>query len=374
MAKESELRDYGRTGVKVFRLGLGAMRLPVTAEGKVDFDPAVDLIRQALDGGINIIDSMIGYHSGDSEVAIGRAIKGRPRQDFYIQTKVGLYADEKPDDTFQSRLDLALERLGTYVDFYLMHSLSLEVFEKNWKKILTVLERAKAAGQIRHIGFSTHDTPENVIKLIDTGLFECILVQYNMIDRQFGQALAHAHRKGLGTGIMGPVGGGHLAKPNELHGELLERSGSEAVACLRFVWDNDDIDVVFSGMSTVDQLNQNLEAAHSARPLSPAERQKIQSMIQAKEKLVELYCTGCRYCLPCEHGVDIPGIFRTMNEYRVYKLHDRANVSYKWLVSSEHDASQCQQCRSCLEKCPQNIPIIEQLEEAHRTLAPPEEE
>ena len=146
-------RDYGRTGLKVSRLGFGAMRLPTNSDGKVDFDPAVELIRQGLDGGINIIDSMIHYHKGDSEVAVGRAIRGRPRDTFYIQTKVGLYADEKPDDTFRDRLDLALKRLGTYIDFYLMHSLKFETFQKNWKKILPVLESAKADGQIRHIGF-----------------------------------------------------------------------------------------------------------------------------------------------------------------------------------------------------------------------------
>ncbi len=366
-------RDYGRTGVEVSRLGFGAMRLPTTSDGKVDFDPAAELIRQGLDGGINIIDSMLHYHSGDSEVAVGRAIRGRPRESFYIQTKVGLYADEKPDDTFRTRLDLALKRLGTYIDFYFMHGLTFEVFQKNWQKILPVLERAKADGQIRHLGFSSHDLPANVIKLIDTGRFECILVQYNMIDRCYAQPLAHAHQKGLGTGIMGPVGGGHLAKPNELSDGLLERSSSEAVACLRFVWDNQDIDVAFSGMSTPKQLAQNIQAARSAEPLSPAERKKNKSMIEAKEKLADLYCTGCRYCLPCEHNVDIPGIFRLMNEFQVYKLHARARTEYKWLISKS-DASQCQQCRSCLEKCPQNIPIIEQLEEAHRTLAPPKEE
>ena len=374
MPQAIPLRDYGRTGLKVSRLGLGAMHLPTTAEGKVDFDPAVELIRQALDGGINIIDSMLNYHGGDSEVAIGRAIRGRPRETFYIQTKVGLYADEKPDDTFQTRLDLALERLGTYIDFYLMHSLSLEAFQRNWQKILLVLESAKAAGQIRHVGFSSHDPPDNVIKLIDTGLFECILLQYNMIDRRYAKPLAHAYRKGLGVGVMGPIAGGHLAGPHELADGLLERSGSEAVACLRFVWDNQDIDVAFSGMSSLDQLNQNIKAARSAEPLSPAERQQIKTMIEAKEKLADLYCTGCRYCLPCEHDVNIPAVFRLMNEFRVYKLHVRAKRAYKWLVSSKHDASQCTQCRNCLEKCPQNIPIIEQLEEAHRTLAPPKEE
>ena len=169
--------DYGRTGLKVSRLGFGAMRLPTTSDSKVDFDLAVELIRQALDGGINIIDSMLGYHRGDSEVAIGRAIRGRPRETFYIQTKVVLYADEKPDDTFRDTLDLVLERLGTYIDFYLMHSLSFEVLQKNWSKILPVLESAKTAGQIRHVGFSSHDLPDNVIKLIDTGQIESLLLQ-----------------------------------------------------------------------------------------------------------------------------------------------------------------------------------------------------
>ena len=349
------------------------MRLP-TIEGNVDFDLASELIRHALDDGINIIDSMIHYHNGQSEIAIGRAIRNRPRDTFYIQTKVGLYAEEKPDDTFRFRLDLALERLGTYIDFYLMHSLNFEVFQNNWKKILPVLESAKAAGQIRHVGFSSHDLPENVIKLIDTGLFECILVQYSMIDRKYAPVLAHAHRQGLGVGIMGPIGGGYLASPHEFSAELLDRSSSEAVACLRFVWENPHIDVVFSGMSNIDQLEQNVLAAKSAQPLTLAEREQINTMIQAKEKLADLYCTGCSYCMPCEHGVYIPKVFRLMNEFRVYNLHALAKNVYKWLVSVDRDASQCRQCRACLEKCPQNIPIIDQLQEAHRTLAPPKKE
>ncbi|GAH15998.1 unnamed protein product, partial [marine sediment metagenome] len=263
--------------------------------------------------------------------------------------------EEKPNDTFRMRLDKALERLGTYIDFYLMHSLSLEVFQRDWQKILPMLEKAKSAGEIRHIGFSCHDLPQNVIKLIDTGFFECLLLQYNMIDQQYAQAISHAKLKGLGVGSMGPVGGGYLAHPNELTSGLLEHSGTEAVACLRFVWDNNDIDVAFSGMSSTEQVAENILAAYRAEPLSRAEHEQVKGLTEAKRKMAELYCTGCGYCLPCEHGVDIPGVFRLMNEFRVYKVQQRARNSYKWLVSGKSDASHCQECGACLEKCPQKI-------------------
>ena len=374
MVNTMPLRDYGQTGAKVSRLGFGAMRLPTGPDGKVDLDEAASVIRQGLDGGINIIDSMLHYHGGDSEVAVGMAIRGRARESFYLQTKVDLYAEEKPDDTFRMRLDKALERLGTYIDFYLMHSTDLKVFEQNWRKILGMLEKAKSAREIRHVGFSSHDLPQNVIKLIDTGLFECVLLQYNMIDERYAGAISHAQLKGLGVGVMGPVGGGYLAEPHELTSGLLERSGSEAAACLRFVWDNDDIDVAFSGMSTAEQVAENIRTANRAEPLSRAEREQVKGLTEAKRKLAELYCTGCRYCLPCEHGVNIPEIFGLMNDFRVYEVERRARTGYKWVVSGKRDASLCQECGSCLEKCPQKIPIIEQLKEAHRTLAEPEEE
>ena len=367
-----QFRTYGRTGCEVSRLGFGAMRLPTREDGKVDRDRAVPLIRRALDGGVNLIDSMLNYHRGESEEVVGDAVRGRRRESYYIQTKTTIYNDPTPEDNFRTRLETALGRLGCeYIDFYLLHSLSKDAWRRNGKGAMAVLRAAQREGLIRFIGFSTHDEPENVYELIGTGEFDCMLVQYNLLDQTWEEAIAWAAEAGLGVSVMGPVMGGRLAMPSELTRLADNQETRTTEACFRYVWSNPNVAVALSGMSEPEQVDENLASARDAPPLTTDEMWTLESAIADKRALADLYCTGCNYCMPCPHKVNIPACFLHMNWYRVYGMREEGRKAYAALVKQESDGGVCQACGECLDKCPQRIEIAEQLAEVHEALAPP---
>jgi hypothetical protein len=365
---------YGRTGLKVSRLGFGAMRLPVnpTPDGKeqVDYDKSTPLIRRALELGVNIIDTHHNYHYSQSEIAIGLATEGLDRSSFIIQTKSPTWKDLAPGETWRARLEEGLVRAKTdYFDIYFMHSLSWPTFEKVGDAFIKEILQAKSEGLVRHVGFSTHDTYENIVKIIDTGLFECMLCQYNLLDLSNEEAICYAHSKGVGVSVMGPVGGGRLATPNEL-AKFLPGEPSGVEAALRFVWDNANVDIAMSGMSTIEQVEENVRLANIAVPLSDAERRRIAEIREEKKKLADLYCTGCGYCMPCPNGVNISRVFEYMNWMRVYGFGaESAKEHYSWMMGRGKDASKCIECGECEPKCPQKIPIIAQLKESHKALS-----
>jgi len=363
------LRPYGKTGAMVSRLGFGAMRLAVTApDGSTCFDESTPILRRAAELGVNIFDSHHNYLDGESETALGEALAGAPRESYYIQTKNPDYREETQGDTYEDRLHLALGKLKTdYIDFYLAHSLDWERFQKTGKRFLEVAEKAKRDGLIHHIGFSSHDEVPGVIKLIETGRFECALVQYNYLDTRYGEALAAAHEAGMGTSVMGPLGGGRFVAPSAFTNVSGENAGA-VEAALRFAFANDDIDVVFSGMQAVDQVEHNVRIASDATPLTQKEQARIQQEIERRTKLAEVYCTGCRYCTPCPSEVEIAQIFELRNYAEVYGLHDYARRRYAQLAESSKAAPDCSDCGECEEKCPQKLPIREQLKHTHELL------
>lgn len=367
-------RDFGNLGYKVSQLGFGLMRLPTREDGKVDRPEAVRMMLRAVELGINFFDTHFGYHGGESEETLGEALKSLKREEIFIQTKHPTYNPPEKGQTHRSRLETQLRRLGTdYIDFYLTHSFSWKGYNEYGKDFLEMARRAKEEGLIRHIGFSFHDTPENLKRLIDTGEFECMLVQYNLLNRANEEMIAYARERGMGVSVMGPVGGGRLAAPSEEIQKLLPgRSVASAEVALRFVLANPMVSVALSGMSTMEQLEENCRTADLDEPLSPDELAHVQAVLEEKKKLADLYCTGCNYCMPCPQGVAIPHIFSLMNTARLYGLWDWARREYarlgpqhwrKWMP-----ASACVECGQCEEKCPQKIEIIRQLKEAHEAL------
>ncbi|MFH1008351.1 MAG: aldo/keto reductase [Candidatus Latescibacterota bacterium] len=364
-----QTRVFGRFGYQVSQLGFGAMRLPKREDGTVDFDRAVPLIRRAVELGVNYIDSHHFYHDGDSEVAIGRAIRGL-RDRVYLQTKTPMYREVESEDVRWQWLETALEKLGTdYIDCYLAHSMNWERFQTDFDPFMKLARKAKDQGMIRHIGFSFHDTAEALEKIINTEAFDCMTVQYNMINRSLEQPIALAHEKGMGVVIMGPVGGGSLAAPSEEIAKLLpQQAKSSAEIALRFVLANPNVSVALSGMSTMEQLEENVAVADREVILSAEDYVRIREALDEKKRLSELYCTGCEYCLPCPNGVDIPRNFTLMNLHRIFGVTETAKERYKRLVAREESAAQCQECGECEPKCPQRIPIVAQLEEVVEAL------
>lgn len=377
-----QYRAYGKTGIMVSALGFGAMRLPHHEDGTCDYDRAVPLLRRGIELGINFIDSAWGYLRGTSEVAVGMAIKGYDREKIYLSTKAPVDTEEQAKaDNWWRMLEECLRRLDTdRIDFMHFHNIAWDRF-KNWVAVpggaLEAAHRALDQGIIRHLCFSSHDTPENIRKLIDTGEFSGMLVQYNLLDRTNEEVIAYAHSKGIGVEIMGPVGGGRLGVPSPEIGRMIPGGAkSTPEIALRFVLANPNVSVALSGMNEMRQIEENVATASREEPLSPEELDRIREALDQMQRLAELYCTGCGYCMPCPNGVDIPENFRLMNYHRVYGLTEYARREYARLGQRKDPqgeprpawAAACLECGECESKCPQNIPIIEQLKEVHRTL------
>ena len=379
-------KQFGKTGKKVSALGFGAMRLPMKDfDGKriIDDDLAVPLMQQAFDLGINYVDSAPTYCESLSEVSVGKALKGY-RDKVYLSTKNPIEDDD--GDHWTQRLENSLKRLDTdYIDFYHFWGINLEGF-KWWQSLkygpLGAAQKAKDQGLIKHLSFSYHDAAENFKQIIDSGIFESTLIQYNLLDRSNEENIAYAKSKGLGVIVMGPVGGGRLGAPSEkIQGLLKDKSGSGAVStaemALRFVLANENIDMALSGMENLQMVKDNIAVASKTGHLTDEEMQHVKAMMEENKNLAKLYCTGCNYCKPCPQGIDIAYLFDIMNRYRVYDLKEHAKGAYyemmkgwSWIKSA--DASKCTACSECEKKCPQKLPIIKQLAETHAALAPQE--
>ena len=371
-------KEFGNTGVKVSALGFGAMRLPMmeqNGENVVNEELAIPLMHRAFELGVNYIDTAPGYcGNGLSEIAVGKALKGW-REKINLSTKCPIMGEgNRPNDYFE-QLEGSLKRLDTdYIDFYHFWGINLEQFEKYIGckgGMLEQAEKAKAQGMIRHISFSFHDTPENLLRLIDMGFAETLLCQYNFLDRVNEKAIIHAKEKGMGVVIMGPVGGGRLGAPSKVIMDLLPgKIESTAEMALRFVLSNPGVTVALSGMENIEMLEENVKVASNGMPLSAEELKKIDVMIEENKKLADLYCTGCNYCMPCPKGVFIPQIFRDRNYQRVYGLDEFARKEYAQIEKDgkHKNAEACVACGQCEKKCPQHIKIIDKLKECHEAL------
>ncbi|MCL2276414.1 MAG: aldo/keto reductase [Treponema sp.] len=375
-------KDFGGTGVKVSALGFGAMRLPMKeVDGKniIDDDLAVPMMRQAFDMGVNYIDTAPLYCEKLSEISVGKALKGY-RDKIFLSTKNPI--EDNDGDHWMGRLENSLKKLDTdYIDFYHFWGISLKSFE-SWQGLkygpIEAARKAKEQGLIRHISFSFHDDSKNYKQIVDSGIFESTLIQYNMLDRSNEENIAYAKSKGLGVVVMGPVGGGRLGAPSEkIQGLLKEKNDirvSSAEIALRFVLANKNVDIVLSGMENVKMLKENFDVvSRSGEPLTKDELNNINKVMEENKNLAKLYCTGCNYCKPCPAGIDIAYLFEIMNRYTVYGLKDHAKKAYdeaskgrSWQKTA--DASKCTACGACEEKCPQKLQIIKQLKETHACL------
>jgi len=364
---------FGNTGLRISRLGFGSMRLPmktINDESVVDEDKAIAMMHRAFELGVNYIDSAYFYCGGFSEIAVGKALKGW-RDKVILSTK---YPFDAP---FRERLETQLQKLDTdHIDFYHFHGIGNSFFthERHDDAVAGALQ-AKEEGLIRHLSFSFHDKPEVMKTLVDLGIFSSVLCQYNLLNRENEEALAYARERGLGTAVMGPVGGGRLSG---MPAAVVQRFGvqvrSSVELALRFVMTNPNVCVALSGMSTMQQVEENAAIASNVSPLSPAELEGIAAAMEENRRMSDLYCTGCNYCAPhCPQGVVIPRIFEMMNWHRVYGTTEFAREQYHGIGlaagSKDHKADECIECGVCEDHCPQKIEIRKQLKECHETLA-----
>jgi predicted aldo/keto reductase-like oxidoreductase len=372
-----QYRTFGKTGIQVSALGFGAMRLPRIDgdEGKgFDHETGAALLRRGIDAGINYVDTAPFYCDKESELIVGEALQDGYRDKVYLSTK--LPGEDRGYDAARARLEASLERMRTdHIDFYHLWGISWERFDTQAKpegQVKMALQ-AKEEGLIRNLSFSFHDDPENMIKLIDTGLFASVLCQYNLLDRSNEAGIAHAHEKGLGVVVMGPVGGGRLGYPSQAVQALLPgKVQSSPEIALRFVLSNPNVSCALSGMGNAQMVDENASIVSTASTLTAEERDQVARAVAENKRRAELYCTGCNYCMPCPVGVNIPLNFEIMNHHRVYELTEYARQQYAaigvldWMKGEK--ASACVGCGACEEKCPQRLHIREQLAETAAVL------
>jgi predicted aldo/keto reductase-like oxidoreductase len=368
-------KTLGNTGITLSRLGFGAMRLPMVDDGYgriVDRDLAIPMIHRAFEGGVNYIDTAVGYCEQDSQRVVGEALAGW-RDRVVVSTKNPYFGED--ETTWRTNLENSLERLRVEkIDLYLFHGITWRIFTEHIEpRVWKWMEKAKNEGLVGHICCSFHDTNDALLKIADTGRFESITLQYNMLDRRLEDGIAHAHEKGIGIIVMGPVGGGRLGEPSSVMKGILGARSRIPEAAMRFVWANGNVDVAISGMSDMKQVEENTALAEDDNSIPEPVLAEMKEHLVRLRKMADLYCTGCGYCLPCPEGVVIPRIFELYNQARVYDIHATSRESYlqigkvPWEPGKTADA--CIECGACESNCPQKIEIRKQLKDAHQVLA-----
>jgi predicted aldo/keto reductase-like oxidoreductase len=381
-------RKLGKLDIEVPVLGFGCMRLPLAVHGNAlaQFDPKIpidenqvaQMIEYALEQGIDYFDTAYMYHGGKSEELLGRFLPP-VRDRVMLTTKLPCRFVQTADD-FEKILSTQLMRLQTdYLDFYLMHGLDAASWERMCRLgVMGFIEKIVADGRARHVGFSFHDGTAAFKKIIDAYDWSLCQIQYNYLDEDFQagrEGLAYAAQKGVGVVVMEPLRGGRLVQhiPHDIQTlwdqAPVKRSPVEWALC--WVWNHPEVSMVLSGMSTMDQVRENIHFARNARAnsLSQEEIDLVGRVAQTYRERLAVSCTACAYCMPCPNGVNIPFNLSLYNDFKLFEPPDLPLAFYNHLMAADQRANNCIQCGECEEKCPQHIAIADTLEEVHKALA-----
>jgi len=358
-------------------LGFGCMRLPKKGNS-IDEEESEKMIVSAIDRGVNYFDTAYLYSNGKSEIVLGKILAKGYRDKVKIATKMPPFLAKKTSD-FDKIFSTQLERLQTdHIDYYLIHML-MDIDTWNRLKSIGILEwiaEKKKSGKIINLGFSFHGTKNEFIQLIDAYDWDFTQIQYNFIDEnnQAGKSgLQYAAAKGIPVIVMEPLRGGKIVfgLPKEIDElwENLTPNRNVVDWALRWVWNHPEVNVVLSGMSTQEQVDDNIRIASDAEAnsLSPTELavfDKAREIIREKTKV---NCTACGYCMPCPHGVDIPACFAAYNDK--YLNHKGFISKFSYIQNTgamtRHPAyaSMCKSCKLCESHCPQSIKISERMKD-----------
>ena len=374
-------RKFGGLDWKPSALGFGAMRLPLqnNDNSKIDEAKSIEMIRYAIDNGVNYVDSAYVYHGGTSETLVGKALKDGYRHKVRIATKLPIWQLNTREDVnriFEEQLQrLQVEK----IDFYLLHSLD----PKSWAKVreLGIIEWAEKRikkGQIGHLGFSFHAEYDLFKEIVDAYHWTFCQIQYNYLDENYQagiRGLKYAASKGLGVVVMEPIAGGRLAvhPPEEVQKlwDSAKVKRSPAEWALQWVWNQPEVSLLLSGMSTTQQITENIESADRSGPgtLTDEDLKLIKEASNKYKELNPIGCSACRYCMPCPNGVAIPEIFAFYNEYFSKNADDSVKAKFKQTLKPEQYADNCVKCGKCEQACPQHLRIIELLEQTGVLLA-----
>lgn len=370
-----DYRIVGKTNVSASLLGYGCMRFPTTADGEIDEVKAEKLLDTAYENGVNYFDTAYYYHSGKSEPFVGKVLSKYDRGSYYIADKLPHWP-VKTLDNAKRIFNKQLERLQTdYIDFYLLHSLD----KAAWKRLSELgvpeyCESLKAEGKIKFFGFSFHDDYEVFEEILTSRAWDFCQIQLNYMDTEHQAGMKGyelAEKMGIPVIIMEPLKGGKLATlPEDLTEELKKHNPDASVASWGFRWvaGLPNVKVVLSGMTTMEQLEDNLKTFSGFKPLTEEEQQIVASLPEKIKRKVNNECTNCKYCMPCPSGVDIPKNFRVWNEYGMFR--NKQAIAWQWEneIDEDEKASNCVACGQCEEACPQHIRIIEDLSRLQKEL------
>jgi hypothetical protein len=369
-----QYRPFGSIDYKASALGFGCMRFP-SKDGGVDEEEAVRMIRRGIDAGINYLDTAYPYHNGRSEYIVGKAVKDGYRDKVKVVTKMPTWLVKTADD-FDRLLDEQLSRLDLPgIDFYLLHSIGKDEFVR--LKALGVLEWAEkkiAAGRFSRLGFSSHDNFAGIRYVLDNyDSWVLCQIQYNYVDavgEPGTKCLEYIGSKGIAAVIMEGLRGGSLVDPPPSVQKIWDRAPrrrSPADWGLQWLWSRPEVSVVLSGMSSMQQVEENIASADASRVglLTKDELSLVEEVREQYARITAIPCTACRYCMPCPNGVDIPRNFGIYNDGIRFDKPEKARGDYGWMATAlklglaavDERAASCVGCRLCEDKCPQKIPI-----------------
>lgn len=368
--------------LKLSALGLGAMRLPASGDNlsEIDEAAAAEMVAYAMEHGINYYDTAWGYHDGQSEAVIGRLLSKYPRESFYLATKFPGY-DLSNMDKVEEIFEAQLKKCGVdYFDFYLFHNvceMNIDAYLDPKYGIFAYLKKQKENGRIRHLGFSAHGSCDIMRRFLDAygDAMEFGQIQLNWIDWTFQNAKEKAellNERQIPIWVMEPLRGGKLAAlSDEASKKLLDLRPDKSVTswAFRFLQGIEGVTMILSGMSSLEQIQQNIQTFASDRKLNEQEQTALLGIADHMIRSI-LPCTACRYCTAhCPKGLDIPALLKLYNEHCFTGGGFIAPMALMAIPKEKHPSA-CIGCRSCEAVCPQQIKISEAMSDFHARLEP----
>ncbi|KAF0226123.1 MAG: NADP-dependent oxidoreductase domain [Erysipelotrichaceae bacterium] len=371
-------RKFDKSGISPSLLGFGCMRFPTLADGSIDEVKATAMIETAMANGVTYIDTAYPYHNGESEPFVGKVLKNHPRSSFYLATKLPIWLLKTKEDALRI-FNEQLDRLQVdYFDFYLLHALDQEKWDLILElDVIGVVEKLKAEGKIKNLGFSFHDEYPVFEKIATYRAWDFCQIQYNYIDTKI-QAGDKGYdltvKLGIPLIVMEPIKGGMLATlPHDISHPFKDYDPKASLSswALRWAATHQNVKVILSGMSSMEHVTDNLNTFNNYKDLSDEEMGIVNKVTDIINSRTKNGCTSCEYCMPCPFGVNIPRNFKIWNDYSIFKDEAKTIRRYWTDLKPEARADMCQACGACEALCPQHIHIIDDLVQVAKDIPHP---